>query len=309
MKIAIIDCGTNTFHLLIVSLTEKNKFTTLYKTKVAVKLGEGGITKQFISAAAFERGINTLKKFVVKIESYKPDRTVAYATAAVRQAKNGKDFINAADSIGITIQLITGKKEAELIYYGVREALHLGDELSLIMDIGGGSVEFIICNRNQLCWKHSFKSGAAYLLEKINPSDPIKGEEINKLNAYLLDKLSPLLNACRKYKPRNLVGSSGSFDTFADMISAMKHQKPLISKLSYQFQMDEYDLIHRMLLHTTLQERYHMKGLIRMRADMIVLASLLLTFVLDQTGIKQMFLSKYALKEGMLFELMSNNSE
>lgn len=307
MKIAIIDCGTNTFHLLIVEIAATGKYTQLYKTKTVVKLGEDGITKNYISEIPFDRGIHALKSFANKIAEYNADNVYAFATAALRRAKNGHDFIaEAKKQSGIKIQLITGYREAELIYYGVREAIEMGDEKSLIIDIGGGSTEFIICNQKNIFWKHSFELGAAMLLEKLNPSDPITKEEIHKLNTFLEKELDLLLEACNKFKPEKIIGSSGSFDSFAEMILALNNKSPLGKRISYEFKMEDYFSIHQQLIHSTTQQRTQMKGLIKMRVDMIVLASGLLTFVLEKTGIRRMTLSAYALKEGMLFEIMNN---
>ena len=307
MHIAIIDCGTNTFHLLIVNIITKNHFKKLYKTKSVVKLGEAGITKQFISEAPFDRGIIALKRFAEKMAEYKVEKTYAYATAAVRKAKNGNDFIaETKKQTGITLQLITGNREAELIYFGVREAVQLDKSKFLVMDIGGGSVEFIICNQQKIFWKQSFEIGAALLLEKIKPSDPITSNQIKELYTHLQKILSPLFIACSKFKPVTLIGSSGSFDTFAEMILNQKGKPSLGKKISYEFNLEDYINIHQQLIKSTTEQRMKMNGLIKMRVDMIVLASLLLTFVLDKTKIKQMTLSAYALKEGILAEIMNN---
>ena len=157
MKTAIIDLGTNTFNLLIV---EGN--TTLFKTKIAVKLGQGGITKGYIAEAPFQRGFEALKKHLQTIEKYQADRTLAFATSAIRSTRNGVDFVvKVKTELGLHIEVIDGNKEAELIYLGVQQALDLGDSNKLIMDIGGGSTEFVICNKKEIFWKQSFQLGAA----------------------------------------------------------------------------------------------------------------------------------------------------
>ncbi len=182
----------------------------------------------------------------------------------------------------------------------------MGDEKSLIIDIGGGSTELVICNQKNIFWKHSFELGAALLLEKLKPSDPITIEEINKLNAYLDKELAILFEAIKKYVPARLIGSSGSFDTFAEMILVQNNKSPLGKRISYEFYMEDYFNVHQRLIKSTTQQRMQMKGLIKMRVDMIVLASSLLTFVLKKTDIKKMTLSAYALKEGMLFDILQN---
>lgn len=121
MTISIIDCGTNTFHLLIAETTS-DTFKVIYKKNIAVKLGQGGIDDGMIAPAAFARGLNALKEFNESNREYKTGKILAFATAAVRKASNGDDFINAVhQQTGIEVKLIDGNTEAELIYYGVRQ--------------------------------------------------------------------------------------------------------------------------------------------------------------------------------------------
>ena len=309
-KIAVIDCGTNTFHLLIVETIEGGGFKTILRENVPVKLGEAGITKKIISEIPFQRGINTLKNFSDIIKKNKPGKMYAFATAAIRNAVNGNDFLKAVrEQTGIEIQLIDGQKEAELIYYGVRQAVKLTGENVLIMDIGGGSLEFIIANNEEIFWKQSFEIGAAVLLEKFKPSDPIQPAEINEIKKYLDKELEPLfiqlqtLSLLRRDQPNTLIGSSGSFESFEELIS-YRFPSPAVTemKTEYDIHWDEFMTIHQVLLHSTTEDRMNMKGMAEMRVDMIVIASILVTFVLEKTKITKMKLSAFALKEGILFE-------
>lgn len=307
MRIAVIDCGTNTFHLLIADKKAAGKFEVLLRENIAVKLGETGITKRFISEIPFQRGINTLKNFSELIQKNKVDKVLAYATAALRNAENGNDFVEKTrQDTGIDLQLIDGQKEAELIYYGVRQAVKLAGENILITDIGGGSVEFIIANEHEIFWKKSFETGAALLLEKFNPSNPISPQEVVKIKNHLANEWSPLFDEIKnqQIKIAKLIGSSGSFDTFANMIDYQFHSVNISDSITeYDLSIQEYKIIYEQLLHSTTEERTRMKGLIAMRVDMIVIASILLTFVLENTGIDKLTLSTYALKEGILYSV------
>ncbi|MCC6837593.1 MAG: phosphatase, partial [Bacteroidia bacterium] len=166
MRIAIIDLGTNTFNILIVDVDGNQNIKQLFQTKIPVKLGEGGINQGFIAPIPFQRGMDALIQYQLIIEEYGVDNTFAFATSAIRSARNGTDFVNIAkEKTGIEVQVISGDKEAELIYYGVRSAVNMTNDTSLIIDIGGGSTEFIIANKDQIFWKQSFLLGAARLLE------------------------------------------------------------------------------------------------------------------------------------------------
>jgi len=142
MIIAIIDLGTNTFNLLIVEVSDDNSHKPLFKTKISVKLGEGGINRNFIAPKAFERGIKAMKKHAQSIKKFKASKIVAFATSAIRSASNGGLFIETTKKeVGIDIKILSGNQEAEYIYYGVCQALSLEvDNASLIMDIGEGAM-------------------------------------------------------------------------------------------------------------------------------------------------------------------------
>src|ERR1035441_23808 len=132
MKIAIIDLGTNTFNIFIAEIFPDKTFRKIYKSKISVKLGEGGINKNFIQEKPFIRGIRALKKHKRTIEKFGAEKVLAFATAAIRGASNGKEFIEIAKQrTGIDIQIISGDREAELIYYGVRSAVKMNDMPSL----------------------------------------------------------------------------------------------------------------------------------------------------------------------------------
>ena len=212
------------------------------------------------------------------------------------------DFMKIEIKVGtvISVAVVEGADKLYILH------VDLGEEKSLVMDIGGGSVEFIVCNQEKIFYKQSFEIGAALLLEQLKPSNPITEMEIKMIKTYLNKILASLCTACAKHKPLSLIGASGSFDTFAEMILNQKGKSPLGNKTSYQFNLEDYYNVHQQLINSTTQQRMQMKGLVKMRVDMIVLASLLLTFVLDKTKIKQMTLSAYALKEGILSEIMNN---
>ncbi len=308
MKIAIIDLGTNTFNLLIVELHPDNCYTPLFQNKISVKLGEGGITNNHIGQEPFERGLQALADHLVEIKKYKCEKIMAFATSAMREASNGKEFVQQAkEKLNIDIQVISGDKEAELIYYGVRKAVDMDEQAkSLIIDIGGGSTEFIIATKNEIFWKQSFLLGAARLLEIFKPSDPITVEEVDSINSYLQKELQPLFEAVKKYPVVELIGSSGSFDSLAEMI-AHKYFTPDIfeGKTDFEFHIPHCLEIYEILIKSTKQERLNMKGLVRMRVDMMVISAILVHFVVQNFAIEKMRLSTFSLKEGVLYELMN----
>jgi exopolyphosphatase/guanosine-5'-triphosphate,3'-diphosphate pyrophosphatase len=304
MVAAIIDLGTNTFNLLIVDISENYKI--LINEKIAVKMGEGGIQFKMIAENAFIRGVNAIITFKEICDKHKANKVFAFGTSAIRNANNGHDFVNEIKSLtGIEINIIDGEREAELIYKGVKLGTKLNDSSSLIMDIGGGSTEFIIANRNEILWKQSFEIGASRLLETFKLSNPILEGEIDSVNSYLEAELQPLITAAVTYNFSELIGSSGSFDTLAEVI-ANKANRILDLKVTtdYTFNLKEYEEIYSFLIKSTYEQRLKTKGIIPIRAEMIVISTIMTNYIIDKFMINKMRLSTYSLKEGVLSELI-----
>lgn len=302
MKAAVIDLGTNTFHLIIADLTPAG-VEVIYKTNLPVQLGQGMINKNMIIPEAFERGIAALKGFKKEIDAQQVTIVRATATSAVRSAGNGKDFVIAALRIaGIAIEVISGEEEAAYIFNGVK-ATGVINQQSLIMDIGGGSTEFIICNQDGPLWKKSYNIGAARLLQAYFHSDPISSEDRSAIEAHLDLELEELLAACQKYEPEVLVGSAGAFETFAAMLLEGIDLKTISSA---SFDIEQYRHLAEKLIASAHAERVLMPNLIPLRVDMIVIAAILTNYVLDKTGLKAISLSTYDLKMGVLYRIWAD---
>lgn len=303
MAIAILDFGTNTFNLLIAERQGRG-FSILHTGKQPVKLGRGGIQANFITPDAFERGFIAIQNHMETIRSFKVEEIRAFATSAIRNAGNGKDFVEEVHRrFGFRVRIIPGEREAELIYKGVRQAIRLDEQKVMILDIGGGSNEFIICNREGMIWKQSFELGMARILELFNPSDPITEVEVRAIESYLKQELAPLFEVARKERPVALIGASGSFDTFHAL---MKDRFGLSDegKHGRELPLREYHKLHKLLLHSTLSERKVMPGMEPVRVEMIVSATIFVSFVLRECGIGRLFHSEFALKEGVISELV-----
>jgi exopolyphosphatase/guanosine-5'-triphosphate,3'-diphosphate pyrophosphatase len=309
MRIAVIDLGTNTFNILIVEVAEDKEYKTLFQTKIAVKLGEGGINNNIIQPVPFQRGINALKEYKNIIKEYKVEKVHAMATSAIRDAKNGKDFVAEVKAqTGFEVKVISGDEEAELIYHGVRHAVTMTGDRSLIIDIGGGSIEFIIANKDEIFWKQSFPVGAARIIEKFQPSDPITDGQIIAIRDFLKAEFTPLFNAVKAMHVTELIGSSGSFDSLAEMIAHRFYTIDILDNVTeYSFNFKDFGIIFESVIESTREERLKMKGLIEMRVDMIVVSMIIIQYVVWAFDIQKLRLSTYALKEGVLYGLLKED--
>lgn len=299
-KIAAIDLGTNTFHLVIAEVKLPGSFEVVYKTNKPVKLGENITLNNEIIPIAFERGLSCLEEFYAIIKQHKVDQIRAVATSAVRSAKNGNDFVRAVkNKTDITIEIIDGIEEAGLIYEGVKASgsIHLP---ALIMDIGGGSTEFILCDQKEIFWKHSYNIGAARLLQQFFHSDPLSTDDSLKIKLHLKNQLQSLIQAISQYQPQVMIGSAGAFESFYQMLNPHTDLNQIIST---DIPINAYTQLAEKLIHSTHTERLQIPGLIPLRTDMIVMAVIQTSYVLELTGVKQLKLCNYDLKMGILSQL------
>lgn len=310
--VAIIDIGTNTFHLVLAEINEREEFFIREKYKEPVKLGEGGITTGLIAPEAFVRGIRALQKFRKIIDGKNASRIYAFATSAVRGAGNAAEFIQEArEKSGIEIRVINGNEEASLIYEGVRNGVHLPyDRPSLLVDIGGGSVEFIVNRENKPLLIRSMDIGAARLLELFKPSDPIRPLEMEQVRKYIRTQLNGLVREIMDFKPVLMVGSSGTFETLGNLVAADKSDALAISNLNnYKLNRTQFQKVFTQILKADRSERLAMPGMEPMRVDMIPMGALVVDYLLKELDIKEIIISTQALKEGILYRYIDDRRE
>jgi exopolyphosphatase/guanosine-5'-triphosphate,3'-diphosphate pyrophosphatase len=304
--VAVMDLGTNVFHLLIARASPSG-FEVLVHLHEAVKLGEGGINKNIIQPAAFERGLQTMRRFHQEIVKSNALQVKAIGTSALRNATNASNFAQQVKALtGISIEIVDGDAEAAYIYQGIRASGCLNDtEKSLIIDIGGGSVEFILADSLKTHWKESFEVGAARMMDLFHKTDPISPVCIADLTKYLDEKLAGLFTALKDQKINALIGSAGAFETFAGVAETRAgHYFQLRDHKNYQF--DQQALMETLnwLIASSHTERLLSPHIPPVRVDMIVVSSVLTQYIIQTLGIGKVFMSTYSLKEGVLAEAL-----
>ena len=297
-RLGVIDLGTNTFHLLIVDAEKGKPFREIYRKSTFVQLAEDGI--QTIGAAPFQRGLDALLSYQQILLQFPVEDLKIFGTAALRTASNGLAFIQQVKSLtAFEIQLIPGEEEARLIHQGVLQAVPFGAAKQLIIDIGGGSVEFIIADQKQLYWAQSFPIGVAVLYRDYHTDDPISENNITPLEGFLEEKLRPLFDELAKHGPLNLVGASGAFDVLQHFLNP-DHDGSTYSVIPVH----DFHPFLTMLLPKSLAERYQLEGLDANKAKMIIVALILIDFILRKAQSEIILVSAYALKEGILKEML-----
>lgn len=297
-RYAVIDLGTNTFHLLIAEAGAGQTFQPIFSERHFVKLGAEGVDK--LGTAPMARGLETIREFHRMLTEYEVADVRMIGTEALRKASNGPRFMEDVYRItGLNVELISGEQEAEWIYRGVRQAVELEEENALIMDIGGGSVEFILANRQGMHWRRSFPVGMAVLYRQFHRHDPIRPEDRQAMDRFLEESLQPLRLQVDLFKPRQLIGAAGPFEIFTNFLP---HQT--IGPYQQNFRKKDILELHQLLTHSTYEQRLTMEKLPDARADLIVVAMELIYFILKMTNIREVAVSAFAMKEGIIADMM-----
>ncbi len=300
--IAIIDLGTNTFNLLIGKKSKSNK-EILFSLELPVMLGKGGIQNNLLTDAGIQRAMLVLHEFDKHIQAYQVQTIKAFATSAIRNASNGKAFTHQLETIfKYQILTISGQTEAAFIYEGAKHAIAQEQDNFLVMDIGGGSVELIIGNTSHIHWKQSVEMGALRLAALFQDQDPMTQDQIAALKAHCQLQLTELKIALHAFPVGILLGTSGPFDSFSQILSQHFHlQQPNANQHAHTISIANFLHLSTYLKHSNKLERSKTKGLIEYRKDLIVVAALLVEVVMELYPFKKIIAVDYALKEGVFF--------
>lgn len=305
MKIAIIDLGTNTCNLLIAE-TNLTEYKILHQSKQLVKLGDGKIKENEISREATTRVVDSLRVQQEIIQKYGVGKVRVLATSAVRSAGNKIRFLEQlSEKSGWIIKVISGDEEAELIFKGVLLAVHEFKEPSVILDIGGGSNELILAHRKEMIWKESQPTGMARVINRFHISDPIYLKEIETLHDFFLKAHKNTFKKCREKNVQILMGCSGAFDTIADIIDHVNPGEK--QRVTQNISMKDFYEVYKSLIKSTRGQRLKMKGMDMVRVDLIVPAVIFIEQLITEIGINQIIQTDFALREGVLFEIMDKN--
>jgi exopolyphosphatase/guanosine-5'-triphosphate,3'-diphosphate pyrophosphatase len=299
-QIAIIDLGTNTCNLLIAEYSQ-SAYHILHQGKEVVKLGKNGIDKNQLNEDGLKRAILAIGKHQERIEKYSAPETIIIATSAIRDATNKDWFLQEIkDKTSLELSVISGEKEADLIFKGVKLAFGEIEDHSLILDIGGGSNEFILTKSGTPVWKESFPLGMARIIEQIPPSDPITSDEIQQIINYFESRLEPLWKRLQNTPISMLIGCSGAFDTIVDLID--QTDAGTKTRIKQEITINDFQIVYEKLISSTTAERFEMKGMESIRIEMIVPSVIFIKLVIERLQIQKIFQTDFALREGVLYE-------
>lgn len=302
MKIAVIDLGTNTCNLLIAESNVQG-YSILHQSKHLVKLGDGKIKENQISNEALLRTIHAFEEHKKTIRQFGADKVKILATSAVRTADNKIHFLEQlGERSGWLVKIISGEKEAELIFKGVLLAVGKFSLPTLILDIGGGSNELILAQGREMRWKESRPTGMARIINLFSLSDPVRGQEIKKLQDYFLGIHENSFQKLKAENVKTLLGCSGAFDTIADIIDSVNPGEK--QRKTQAISLSDFWAVYETLIKSTREKRLEMKGMDMVRVDLIVPAMILIGQLVREVGIAEITQTDYALREGVLFDVL-----
>jgi exopolyphosphatase/guanosine-5'-triphosphate,3'-diphosphate pyrophosphatase len=313
VRLAAIDVGSNSIHMIIAQVDAGGGVTTLWRMKEMVGLGRISFPGKRLSADAMDRAIATLARFQQAALQRGCEQVVAVATSAVREAENGGDFIERIrNELGLRIKVVSGRDEARLIYLGVRHATDLNGGPHLLLDIGGGSVEFIVATEAKPLLLESRKLGSARMTAKFVKSDPIEAKDLTNLLRHYRQELTPLCESIKALKPARVLGSSGTLENLAAMTGGLSGEKSSGNGASAPgiagvIERDALESLTARLLESRAKDRAGMPGLDAKRQDQILAGAVLVRELFDMLELKRMYVCRGALREGILVDYLSRH--
>ena len=315
MKLAAIDIGSNSIHLVIVRAVKGQHPEIIDREKEMVRLGAGTLREHRLSKKTIERAITTLRRFKKMAEHNGADPIIATATSAVRESRNSDQFIEQVrKEVGLEVQVLPGVEEARLIAMAVSEVTEFNYRRALIIDIGGGSTEFIITGGEEPELMLSLRLGAVRLTEKFISTDPISIEERDRLVSNIRSDFTRAAAEIKNAGYDFVIGSSG---TVLNMVNAAvevnqpyaNDELPDYEPFSQTVTLDQIEWLNRKLGRMTLRERRRVPGIEKGRADIIVAGGVLLQCILSDLGASEITSCDWSLREGVILNYLRRRQE
>jgi exopolyphosphatase / guanosine-5'-triphosphate,3'-diphosphate pyrophosphatase len=309
MRIAAIDIGTNSIHMIVVKVRPDLSFEVIDREKDMVRLGAGGLDGRNLTPTAMGAALQTLAKFRRLAESNKVDEIIAAATSATREAENGGDFIaEVGRQTGIRIRVISGTEEARLIHLAAGYGVDVGGNTAVVIDIGGGSVEITLGTATHLHVGRSFKTGVIRLTERFVRTDPLSAHDERRLVKYLNREMGAYLEQIARSGFDRVIGTSGTILSLGAVALTEEEGAPPQDLRNQRVPAKALRRLRKRLVAADIEERLHMPGLDPRRADLSVAGSVLLDTILRGLGAEDLTLCDLALREGLVLDYIHRNS-
>ena len=310
MRIAAVDLGSNSFHLIIADVHPDGSFTPVSGEKEMLRLGDVVSREGMITLEAADAAVATMRRFRLLAEAAGATEILACATSALRSASNGDEVLDRIErEAGITADVIDGLEEARLIFTAIRAAVTIDPSPAVCFDLGGGSLEIMVGDVGGLAWAASERLGVARLSAEFVRSDPISEADRRRLRQHILSVLGPRAIDAGEFEPKMAIGSSGTIEDLGHMIAARRDAKMPRTFHHLSFTRDELDELRDALVDCTSAQRRKLDGLDAKRIDLIVAGAELMSIAMELFDVAEMTVSEWALREGMVLDAVGRHDE
>jgi exopolyphosphatase/guanosine-5'-triphosphate,3'-diphosphate pyrophosphatase len=308
VKLAAIDIGTNSIHMVVVETDGARGFSVIDRDKTMVKLGAELFGTMRLSERAMHDGVEVLARYVKLAESRGVDEILAVATSATREAENGSEFLAAIfQRTGLMPRVISGSEEARLIFLAVSHALDLGDERALAIDIGGGSVEITVGSPHELLLSESLRLGVQRLLFREGGAERLGMRELYELQGYVQGAAAEALAQARQLGFSRVIGTSGTIRTLCEAAHLSAGGTPWRSLNAQVARRKDLKDLTRKLLEIDAAKRAKLPGIAEQRADSIHVGGVLLVQLLEMAGKDEITLCDASLREGVIWDFLERH--
>jgi len=308
MRLAAIDIGTNSLHIIVARVRPDLSFEIIDREKEMVRLGAGGLDGRALTPEATQAALQVLTKFQRLADSHRVDETIAVATSAVREAENGGEFLHAVtETTGIRPRVISGTEEARLIHLAAAYGISMPGETAVVVDIGGGSVEITRGAGAAIDLARSFKLGVIRLTERFVKSDPIEARDERKLVRYIEEALGDYLDQIAKAGFDRLVGTSGTVLSLGQVALAEQGHAPGGTLRSRRISAKQLRRVRKLLTTMGLEKRLRVPGLDPRRADLAVAGAILLDHIVRRLDAPDLTLCDMSLREGLVLDYIARH--
>ena len=308
MRVAAIDIGTNSIHMLVVRVREDLSFEVIDREKAMVRLGAGGLDGKALTAEAMNAALQALTKFKRVAEARQVDAVLAAATSATREARNGGEFLARIErETGIRARIITGADEARLIHQAAVYGVDVGSGRAVVIDIGGGSVEITLGTAKTIQLARSFKLGVIRLTERFVRSDPLSERDERRLVKHIQDEVDRYCTQITEAGFDRVIGTSGTILSLGAVASTMSRGTLPSELRNLQVTAKQIHRLRKTSVRLDIEQRLLLPGLDPRRADLMVAGAVLVDTVLRRLGAEELTLCDLALREGLVLDYVRRN--
>ena len=307
MRIAAIDIGTNSVHMIVCRIRPDLSFEVIDREKDMIRLGAGSLGGRSLPDSSLTTAMQTLAKYRRLAESHAVDEIIAAGTSAVREAENGADFIAAVHrDVGIRVRVISGTEEARLIHLAAAYAVGVGRRAAVVLDIGGGSTEVTLGTASRVHMGRSFKLGVIRLAERYAKTDPLSGRDERRLVRHIQRETRSYLRLIRRRGYERVIGTSGTILSLGAL--ALGAKRPPGEVRNVRVSVKALGRLRERLTSMRLDDRLKLPGLDPRRADLAAPGIVLLDTLVSDLGATEITLCDFALREGLVLDYIQKNA-